>query len=143
MTRVVKLVAVPVLTLLIGGVVVTESVYAIPGLGRLTVDAVLARDFGSPAETVGMVPMVSSARTSNCALLAGGRVKCWGDNSVGQLGTGSSTDVLTAVKLVDSGVAQVSAGFDFTEKLLAGQRSFLEQLFAVATPPAPAPKARK
>ena len=29
--------------LLIGGVVVTESVYAIPGLGRLTVDAVLAR----------------------------------------------------------------------------------------------------
>jgi len=31
--------------LLIGGVVVTESVYSIPGLGRLTVDAVLARDF--------------------------------------------------------------------------------------------------
>ncbi len=31
--------------LLIGGVVVTESVYAIPGLGRLTVDAVLARDY--------------------------------------------------------------------------------------------------
>ena len=31
--------------ILIGGVVVTESVYAIPGLGRLTVDAVLARDF--------------------------------------------------------------------------------------------------
>ena len=31
--------------LLIGGVVVTESVFSIPGLGRLTVDAVLARDF--------------------------------------------------------------------------------------------------
>ena len=31
--------------LLIGGVVVTESVYGIPGLGRLTVDAVLARDY--------------------------------------------------------------------------------------------------
>jgi peptide/nickel transport system permease protein len=31
--------------LLIGGVVVTESVYSIPGLGRLTVDAVLARDY--------------------------------------------------------------------------------------------------
>jgi peptide/nickel transport system permease protein len=44
--------AVPIVTvigigvaLLIGGVVVTESVYAIPGLGRLTVDAVLARDY--------------------------------------------------------------------------------------------------
>jgi peptide/nickel transport system permease protein len=33
------------LALLIGGVVVTESVFSIPGLGRLTVDAVLARDF--------------------------------------------------------------------------------------------------
>jgi peptide/nickel transport system permease protein len=44
--------AVPIVTvigigiaILIGGVVVTESVFAIPGLGRLTVDAVLARDF--------------------------------------------------------------------------------------------------
>jgi peptide/nickel transport system permease protein len=44
--------AVPVVTviglgfaLLVGGVVVTESVFAIPGLGRLTVDAVLARDY--------------------------------------------------------------------------------------------------
>jgi len=44
--------AVPIVTvigigiaLLIGGVVVTETVFAIPGLGRLTVDAVLARDF--------------------------------------------------------------------------------------------------
>ncbi len=31
--------------LLIGGVVVTETVFAIPGLGQLTVDAVLARDY--------------------------------------------------------------------------------------------------
>jgi len=44
--------AVPIVTvigigvaLLIGGVVVTESVYDIPGLGRLTVDAALARDY--------------------------------------------------------------------------------------------------
>jgi peptide/nickel transport system permease protein len=31
--------------ILIGTVVVTETVYAIPGLGSLTVDAVLNRDF--------------------------------------------------------------------------------------------------
>ena len=44
--------AIPIVTvigigiaILIGGVVVTETVYAIPGLGQLTVDAVLARDF--------------------------------------------------------------------------------------------------
>jgi peptide/nickel transport system permease protein len=33
------------IALLIGGVVVTESVFAIPGLGRLTVDAILRRDY--------------------------------------------------------------------------------------------------
>src|ERR1700753_125405 len=44
--------AVPVVTVvgigfaaLIGGAVVTESVFAIPGLGRLTVDAILRRDY--------------------------------------------------------------------------------------------------
>ena len=44
--------AVPIVTiigvgiaLLIGGVVVTESVFNIPGLGRLTVDAILHRDY--------------------------------------------------------------------------------------------------
>jgi peptide/nickel transport system permease protein len=31
--------------LLIGGAVVTESVFAIPGIGRLTVDAILRRDY--------------------------------------------------------------------------------------------------
>ena len=31
--------------LVIGGVVVTETVFAIPGLGRLTVDSILRRDY--------------------------------------------------------------------------------------------------
>jgi peptide/nickel transport system permease protein len=33
------------LAFLIGGAVVTETVFAIPGLGRLTVDAALSRDY--------------------------------------------------------------------------------------------------
>jgi peptide/nickel transport system permease protein len=44
--------AVPIVTviglgvgLLMGGVVITESVFGIPGIGRLTVDAILARDY--------------------------------------------------------------------------------------------------
>lgn len=44
--------AVPIVTIigmgvatLLGGVVVTESVFAIPGIGRLVVDAILARDY--------------------------------------------------------------------------------------------------
>jgi peptide/nickel transport system permease protein len=44
--------AVPIVTvigigvaLLIGGAIVTESVFAIPGLGRLTIDDILQRDY--------------------------------------------------------------------------------------------------
>ena len=44
--------AIPIVTvvgigvaLLIGGAVVTESVFAIPGLGRLTTDAISKRDY--------------------------------------------------------------------------------------------------
>lgn len=44
--------AVPIITvigigiaMLISGVVVTESVFNIPGIGRLTIDAILARDY--------------------------------------------------------------------------------------------------
>jgi peptide/nickel transport system permease protein len=52
MRHAVRNAAVPIVTviglgiaLMIGGVVVTESVYNIPGLGRLVLDAVLARDY--------------------------------------------------------------------------------------------------
>ena len=33
------------IALLIGGAIVTETVFAIPGIGRLTVDAILRRDY--------------------------------------------------------------------------------------------------
>ena len=52
MRHALKNAAVPIITiigigiaLLIGGVVVTESVFNIPCLGRLTIDAVLRRDY--------------------------------------------------------------------------------------------------
>jgi peptide/nickel transport system permease protein len=58
--------AVPIVTvigvgiaLLIGGVVVTESVFSIPGLGRLTVDAVLARDYPTVQALVLLFSLVS------------------------------------------------------------------------------------
>ena len=48
----IKNVGVPVVTVigtsiavLLGGVVITESVFNIPGMGRLTVDAILTRDY--------------------------------------------------------------------------------------------------
>ncbi len=52
MRHVLRNAAVPIITVigigvafLISGVVITESVFNLPGLGRLTIDAVLARDF--------------------------------------------------------------------------------------------------
>ncbi|POR46955.1 ABC transporter permease [Bosea psychrotolerans] len=52
MVHALKNIGVPVVTVvgtsfaaLLGGVVVTESVFNIPGIGRLTVDAILARDY--------------------------------------------------------------------------------------------------
>jgi peptide/nickel transport system permease protein len=44
--------------LLIGGAVVTESVFALPGLGRLTVDAIIRRDY---PVIQGVILIVSSA----------------------------------------------------------------------------------
>lgn len=44
--------------LLIGGAVVTESVFALPGLGRLTVDAIIRRDY---PVIQGVILVVSSA----------------------------------------------------------------------------------
>ena len=52
MSHALKNAAVPIVTvigigiaLLIGGAIVTETVFAIPGIGRLTVDAILRRDY--------------------------------------------------------------------------------------------------
>lgn len=57
--------AIPVVTViglglatLIGGVVVTESVFTIPGLGRLTVDAVLGRDYPTIQAVILMFSLV-------------------------------------------------------------------------------------
>jgi alpha-tubulin suppressor-like RCC1 family protein len=38
---------------------------------------------------------ITASNGSSCALLSGGSVQCWGDNSVGQLGNGSMTGTAT------------------------------------------------
>lgn len=55
---------------------------------------------------------ISTGRDHTCAVTATGGVKCWGDNSFGQLGDGTNTARLTAVNVVglSTGVASVSAG---------------------------------
>ena len=54
----------------------------------------------------------------SCALVASGDVKCWGGNSNGQLGDGTTTQHTTPVSVL-SGVAAISCGYEHTCALLA------------------------
>ena len=49
----------------------------------------------APINLGGKAVAISLGTSHSCALLEGGDVKCWGDNTAGQLGTGNTTDLNT------------------------------------------------
>ena len=62
------------------------------------------------------VAAISPGNFHTCVLTEEGGVKCWGDNSVGQLGDGTSTSRVEPADVLGlaSGVMAVEAGFDHT-----------------------------
>src|SRR4051812_40232593 len=72
----------------------------------------------SPVDVTGLggaVDQVSAGFDHTCALMSTGTVKCWGNNTTGELGDGTNTDSTHPVTVSGlSGVASISAGYNDT-----------------------------
>ncbi len=78
----------------------------------------------TPVQVSGLtsgVVQITVGSTHSCALMVTGVVRCWGWNSAGQLGDGTTTNRSTPVQVsgLPSGVTQIAAGSSYSCALLA------------------------
>lgn len=84
------------------------SAFAVAGDGRVSQASSLS------AQTLGITG-ISAGGDHTCAVLTTGQIQCWGDNSYGQLGNGTTTPAAEAVTVIGvSDAIEVSAGRQHT-----------------------------
>ena len=84
----------------------------------LDTNKVVGAVFGSVAEPAGKA-WITAGQSHTCVLRVDGAVRCWGDNTYGQLGDGTTTSSATPVPVTGLvGAIAISAGFFHTCALL-------------------------
>lgn len=89
------------------------NIAAIKTDGSLWVWGLFSKHEDAPAKVMDNVVAVSCSSGNTAAIKTDGSLWMWGDNSLGQLGNGSSGDSSVPVKVMDGAVA-VSCGDGFT-----------------------------
>lgn len=87
-------------------------------LGDGTGDGSFNHDSNTPVDVIGLdsvdVLAIDAGREHTCVLTATGSVKCWGNNSLGQLGDGTASTVIKPAPVdvigLNSGVLGIAAG---------------------------------
>ena len=113
----------------IGG---TTYAYVLGGFGSAQLSTVYKATIGAGVSNknvpvtisgISSPKAISSGEFHSCALMSGGTIDCWGDNSQGELGNGSSGGISTSPVQVSgiSTATAISSGYEFTCAVLSNE----------------------